>query len=88
MPLDNKKVVFYFYDNEQYDYNPFAVSGTTTSHSISDNMIKDLIVEIEKIANILQLKDGIFHTQTIAKDMLSDNMNLFSNVSLLVNNSY
>ena len=67
--LINKKVVFYFYDNEQYDYNPFAVSGTTTSHSISDNMIKDLIVEIEKIANILQLKDGIFHTQTIAKDM-------------------
>lgn len=67
--LVNKKVVFYFYDNEQYDYNPFAVSGTTTSHCFTDKMIKEIILEIETIANILNLKDGIFHTQTIAKTL-------------------
>lgn len=63
--LVNKKVIFYFYDDEQYDYNPFAVSGTTTSTRITKNLIKNIIKEIEKIANILDLKDGIFHTQTI-----------------------
>ena len=63
----NKKVVFYFYDNEQYNYNPFAVSGTTTSSELDSNSIENLILEIEKIAEILNLKDGIFHTQTIAR---------------------
>lgn len=67
--LVNKKVVFYFYDDEQYAYNPFAVSGTTTSNKITQDMIKNIIYEIEKIAGILNLKDGIFHTQTIAKTM-------------------
>ncbi|MDE6886332.1 MAG: ATP-grasp domain-containing protein [Helicobacteraceae bacterium] len=67
--LINKKVVFYFYDNEQYDYKPFAVSGTTTSNIITQKMANDLIEEIEKIADILKLEDGIFHTQTILKTM-------------------
>ncbi|RAX53072.1 hypothetical protein CCY99_06815 [Helicobacter sp. 16-1353] len=69
--LVDKKVRFYFYDNEQYDYNPFAVSGTTTSNSITLKMQKNIINDIEKIAQILDLKDGIFHTQTIAKTLNS-----------------
>ncbi|WP_181881765.1 acetyl-CoA carboxylase biotin carboxylase subunit family protein [Helicobacter sp. MIT 14-3879] len=67
--LINQKVIFYFYDNEQYNYKPFAVSGTTTSSIITQDIAFALIDEIEKIASILKLEDGIFHTQTILKTM-------------------
>ncbi|PAF45167.1 ATP-grasp domain-containing protein [Helicobacter sp. 11S02596-1] len=67
--LKDQKVIFYFYDNEQYHYNPYAVSGTTTSSFFTPQMIQKLIKDIEKIACLLHLADGIFHTQTIIKPL-------------------
>lgn len=67
--LIDKKVAFYFYDNEQYAYNPFAVSGTTTSDMLDRSEIKMLIDEIERIAAILNLSNGIFHTQCILQTL-------------------
>lgn len=63
--LQNQKVVFYFYDNEEHCFNPFAVSSTTTSKKFTSKIIKEVINQIEQIARILNLKDGIFHTQII-----------------------
>ncbi|STQ87099.1 ATP-grasp domain-containing protein [Helicobacter muridarum] len=63
--IKDQKVIFYFYDNELHDYNPFAVSGTTTSNIFSSEIIQNIVHQIEKIARTLHLKDGIFHTQII-----------------------
>ncbi|RDU70249.1 ATP-grasp domain-containing protein [Helicobacter aurati] len=63
--LKQQKVIFYFYDNEFHDYNPFAVSGTTTSDTFSSPLIQEIVEQIEEIARILHLQDGIFHTQII-----------------------
>lgn len=63
--LQNQKVAFYFYDNEQHCFNPFAVSSTTTSKEFTLEIIREIINQIEQIARILNLKDGIFHTQII-----------------------
>lgn len=61
--LLDKKVIFYFADDEQHDFNEFAVSGTTTSFIFNKEIVQDLITQIEKVANALNLKNGIFHTQ-------------------------
>ncbi len=63
--LQDQKVVFYFYDDEQHDFNPFSVSGTTTSQCFTSEVVEDIINQIETIARILNLKNGVFHTQII-----------------------
>lgn len=66
--LVNKKVRAYFSDNEYSYLNPFLV--TTSAHPATDIEFaeKTLIEEAEKIANILNLVDGVFHIQYIMKD--------------------
>lgn len=66
--LRNKKVVFYFWDNEHYYLNRYMVSGASSPGDVSENALGILINESEKIASILHLQDGIFHIQFILKD--------------------
>ena len=62
---NNKKVKFFFTDNENYYINPYLVSGAYSPGEIPETAIQSLIQNSEKIANILSLKDGIFHVQFI-----------------------
>lgn len=63
--IKNKKVVFYFVDNEQYYLNKYLVSGASTTTDISQEIINNLIRDCEKIADNLNLVDGLLHTQVI-----------------------
>ena len=61
--IRNKKVVFYFGDNEYSYLNPYLVS-TSTSPSLDFNNIKHLLVkQAEKVSKLLDLTDGILHMQ-------------------------
>lgn len=63
--LINRKVVAVCSNNEYSILNPYRVEIDTYPAENYD-MVKDIIIEqIEKIADILQLKDGIFHLQYI-----------------------
>ena len=63
--IQDKKVTFYFVDNEQYSASKYAVSGASTTTKIPKRAIEQLIKDCEKIANHLNLADGILHTQFI-----------------------
>lgn len=64
----NKKVVFYFSDNEYSFINPYFVSTSAAPASNINIILNDLICDSEKIATLLNLQDGIFHIQYIYKD--------------------
>lgn len=66
--LVNKKVRAYFSDNEYSYLNPFLV--TTSAHPATgiNYVEKILIQEAEKIAQLLNLVDGVFHMQYIMKE--------------------
>lgn len=68
--LVNGKVKFHFLDDEHYHLNPYLVSAASTPSSIHTPSKTEeiLIKEAEKIAKLLQLKDGIFHIQFILKN--------------------
>lgn len=66
--LLNGKVAFYFIDDEYYYKNPFLVSAASTPYKLLQGVIDELKLSCEKIAEILELKDGIFHVQFILKD--------------------
>lgn len=61
------KAAFYFSDNEYYYKNKYLVAGAYAPGSTPDKAVKFLVMEIEKIASILELKDGIFHLQYILR---------------------
>lgn len=63
--LKEGKVIFSFCDNEHYYINKYLVSGASSPTIISQKAINKLIDESEKIAKLLELKDGIFHIQFI-----------------------
>jgi biotin carboxylase len=63
--IQSRKVVFHFADNEYYYKNPYLVSGASAPADIADSVISDLKRQIEKIAELLSLVDGIFHVQFI-----------------------
>src|SRR3989339_699306 len=65
--IKNGKVIFHFIDNEYYYLNRYTVAGTSTPADVPRKVIEGLIFEIEKIASILKLKDGIFHLQFVLK---------------------
>ncbi|MCK9471956.1 MAG: ATP-grasp domain-containing protein [Bacilli bacterium] len=65
--LINGKIQFYFCDNEHYYINKYMVSGASSPCDVPASAIFDLIEESEKCAQILNLKDGIFHIQFILK---------------------
>lgn len=66
--LRSKKIAFYFADNEIYYLNKYMVSGANTPTLAPNSTINELIFQTEKIATLLQLKDGIFHVQFILRD--------------------
>ncbi|NLK81254.1 MAG: ATP-grasp domain-containing protein [Bacteroidales bacterium] len=66
--IQNGKVIFYFADNEYYLPNEYWVCGTSTPSSLSSDEIRQLIDFTEKTAKLLDLCDGLFHIQCIAKD--------------------
>jgi biotin carboxylase len=66
--IKNKKLIFYFYDDEYYYKNKYLVAGASTSLILNNKIINQLIFNIEKIAKLLNLKDGIIHTQFILKN--------------------
>lgn len=63
--LVNKKVVSYCTNDEYSFLNPYRVEIDTFPATDWEKATPVLIKEIEKIANILELKDGIFHLQYI-----------------------
>jgi biotin carboxylase len=64
----NKKVAFYFYDDEHYYLNKYLVSGASCPSSVSEDVIERLCKNFQEMATLLDLKDGIFHCQFILKD--------------------
>ena len=66
--LINKKVKFYFSDNEFCPIDPYHVTASF-SPSQNINIVKrELINQIEVLAEFLNLVDGIFHLQYIYKN--------------------
>ena len=63
--LKDKKVVAVCSNNEYSIVNPYRVEIDTFPASNHDQVKDVLIHQIEKIASILDLKDGIFHLQYI-----------------------
>lgn len=63
MILKNQKVVCAVFDNEQYYINKYLVSGATMPSDISAETGRQLINDVNKVAERLRLVDGLFHTQ-------------------------
>lgn len=66
--LINQKVRAYCTNDEYSVVNPYRVEIDTYPASVDQEINAILIQQIEKIAKILDLKDGIFHLQYILKD--------------------
>jgi len=66
--LIDKKVVAVCSNNEYSFVNPYRIEIDTYPADNYDEVRSFLTEQIEKIANILNLKDGIFHLQYIMKD--------------------
>ncbi len=63
--LRDRRVVFYFADDEHYHLSPYLVSAASTPSSCPLASISRLIEYSEAIASDLRLVDGIFHVQFI-----------------------
>ncbi len=63
--LSGQKVVFSFFDNEQYFKNPYLVGGACTPSDVPQYAMQQLITDVEKTAGALMLTDGLFHVQFI-----------------------
>ncbi len=66
--LHNQKVVGWCSNDEYSILNPYRVEIDTFPATGWENCYEILIEQIEKIASILELKDGIFHLQYIYCD--------------------
>lgn len=65
--LRDRKVVFHFFDNEQYFLNPYLVSGASAPGDVPAHAVRELIQVAENMAEDLKLVDGIFHVQFILR---------------------
>ena len=63
--IQDKKVRFYFADNEQYYSNKYMVGGASTPTAVPKSAVDKLIQYSELMAEKLQLVDGILHIQFI-----------------------
>lgn len=63
--LVNRRVVFAVADDEHYYKNPYAVSGATSPGSLTNSQLDELRATAERVADLLQLVDGILHVQLI-----------------------
>lgn len=59
------KVVFHFDDDEYYYINPYLVSAASSHGSAPRAAIARLIADVEKIASLMSLIDGLVHVQFI-----------------------
>ena len=66
--VKNGKIIFSFFDDEYYHANNYLVSAASTPPNIGVVLKKGLIEECEKICDILNLVDGIFHVQFILSE--------------------
>lgn len=66
--LKDRKVIAYCSNNEYSIVNPYRVETDTFPASDDDSIYRLLIGQIEKIAELLSLKDGIFHLQYLNVD--------------------
>ncbi len=66
--LINQKVVAVCSNNEYSFINPYRVEIDTYPADNYEKVSAQIIAQIEKIASLLRLKDGIFHLQYIYKD--------------------
>lgn len=66
--IQDKKVTFYFADNEQYYINKYMVSGASTPADVADSVIDRLCRYSEIISEKLELVDGILHIQYILSE--------------------
>ncbi len=66
--LQDKKMGFYFGDDEHYYKNQYMVEGASTPSKDMRSVHNKLVQYSEYIANELDLVDGIFHIQYILKD--------------------
>lgn len=66
--LKDKKVVALCTNNEYSLTNPYKVEVDTYPAIGFDSIREFMIAQIEKMASLLDLKDGIFHAQYIMKD--------------------
>lgn len=63
--IRNQKVIFYMLDREYHEYAPFAVSAASTPEAVSGEAVISLKEQIERMAEGLELCDGLVHTQFI-----------------------
>lgn len=66
--LKDQKVIYKVFDNEQYYLNKYLVAGASMPGDISNDAKNVLISDVEKIAEKLNLVDGLFHFQFILED--------------------
>ncbi|VEN73922.1 Phosphoribosylglycinamide synthetase [Candidatus Desulfarcum epimagneticum] len=66
--LRDGRVVFCFLDNEHYYQNPYLVAAASTPSPAPGSVSDKLRLETERISNILNLSDGIFHAQFILRE--------------------
>lgn len=62
------KIRFQFFDNEHYFLNPYMVSAASTPGLVPESALEVLRHASERYAELLSLKDGIFHVQFILHD--------------------
>ncbi len=61
--IKDRKIVFWFSDNEYHDVQRFAVSAVSYPFDVSNESIDCLKEQVEKISERLELKDGLVHVQ-------------------------
>ena len=66
--IHNNKIVFAFFDNEEYFINKYLVSGAFSPSDLTTDTKKMICQDIEKIAQAMDLTDGLFHCQCIVTD--------------------
>jgi hypothetical protein len=65
MLLKEGKVVFSFFDNEEYVKNKYLVSDTYSPSNLTDEQKEDVVMQVERLAQYAKLCDGLFHCQFI-----------------------
>ena len=66
--LRGGRVVFAFFDNEEYFLNPYLVSGAYSPSSLSEKAQENVRRQLETLAAELGLVDGLFHCQCIVQE--------------------
>lgn len=68
MLLRGGKVVFAFFDNEEYFKNRYLVSGANAPSDLSEEVRADVIAQVETLVRRSGLCDGLFHCQLIVRE--------------------